>query len=189
MHPLHHCNKCRLAQSRTNIVVGSGAIHTNMVIVGEAPGQAEDKHGIPFIGRAGKELESALQSINIQRENIFITNIVKCRPPNNRDPKIDEINACIPYLWEQIQYIKPYLIVPLGSFATKYILNKHIPMHTAVEHLYQVVISNHSPFIQPIYHPAAILYNPQKRPVFYHKFQEIYSILYGKQIVSNTKKK
>ena len=117
---IKNCKKCKLHISRTNVVVGDGNIDTNIIFIGEAPGRNEDLKGIPFVGRAGKLLNSLLQISNLDRNKVFITSVIKCRPPNNRKPKTDELNACI-NLWmrKQIELINPDLIVILGGVALK----------------------------------------------------------------------
>ena len=112
---IRKCQQCRLAQGRTNAVPGSGNPHAQIVFVGEGPGKAEDAQGEPFVGAAGKFLNTMLESIKMTREDVFITNVVKCRPPDNRDPQEDEIKTCTSlYLWAQLELIKPLLVATLG---------------------------------------------------------------------------
>ena len=116
------CNKCKLCKTRTNIVLGSGNANAKIMLIGEGPGADEDREGLPFVGKAGKLMNFALEGIGIDRNNLYITNIVKCRPPQNRDPEADEIEACIEYVKNQIQVIKPKIIVLLGKIALQNIL-------------------------------------------------------------------
>jgi len=114
---IRRCNKCRLAQSRTEAVPGSGPARADIMFVGEAPGFHEDQQGLPFVGAAGQFLETLLASIGLSRNQVYIANVIKCRPPSNRDPQSDELEACRPYLDKQIELIKPRMIVTLGRFS------------------------------------------------------------------------
>src|SRR5439155_6129925 len=113
------CTRCRLAQGRTQVVFGSGNPRADLMFVGEAPGFHEDKQGVPFVGQAGKLLEGLLAGVELRREDVYIANVLKCRPPGNRDPQQDEIQACEPHLFRQIELIEPKVIATLGNFATK----------------------------------------------------------------------
>ncbi|HTZ05240.1 MAG TPA: uracil-DNA glycosylase, partial [Gaiellaceae bacterium] len=113
------CTRCRLSQGRTQVVFGSGSPHADLMFVGEAPGFHEDKQGLPFVGQAGKLLEKLLAGIGLQRGDVYIANVLKCRPPGNRDPQPDEIEACERHLFRQIELIEPTVIATLGNFATK----------------------------------------------------------------------
>ena len=123
---IKNCRKCDLWRSRLNPVPGEGSLNADIVFIGEAPGYNEDKQGRPFVGRAGKILDELLESIGIDRSKVYIANILKCRPPNNRDPDIDEINSCIEYLDRQIEIIQPSIISPLGRFACEYIFKNMV---------------------------------------------------------------
>lgn len=118
------CKKCRLCTNRTNIVLGEGNINAKIMFIGEGPGADEDKQGVPFVGKAGQLMNKAFQALGINREEIYIANIVKCRPPSNRVPEEDEAQACLNYLRNQVVLIKPEIIVLLGSTALKTILGK-----------------------------------------------------------------
>jgi DNA polymerase len=113
------CTRCRLAQGRTQVVFGAGNPHADLMFVGEAPGFHEDKQGVPFVGQAGKLLEGLLAGVELRREDVYIANVLKCRPPGNRDPQQDEIESCEPHLFRQIELIEPKVIATLGNFATK----------------------------------------------------------------------
>jgi len=120
---IKNCKRCNLWKTRNNIVIGEGSLNADIMFIGEAPGYYEDKQGRPFVGKAGKILDELLNSVELKREEIYITNILKCRPPGNRDPLPEEIKACTPYLDRQIEIIKPKKICTLGNFATNYIFS------------------------------------------------------------------
>ena len=118
---IKYCKKCELCKSRNNPVIGEGNLNTEIMFIGEAPGYNEDKQGIPFVGKAGKILDELLHSIGLQREDVYIANILKCRPPENRNPLKTEIDACTEYLNRQIELIQPKIIIPMGNFACSFI--------------------------------------------------------------------
>ena len=120
------CQQCRLASGRTQVVFGTGNPHARIMFVGEAPGFYEDKQGEPFVGAAGKLLNELLGSIGLSRSDIYIANVIKCRPPNNRDPQPDEVTTCKPFLLSQIHIIRPHLVCTLGNFATQTLLNTKV---------------------------------------------------------------
>jgi len=151
------CMKCALGATRTNFVFGVGSAEADLMFIGEAPGRDEDLKGIPFVGRAGQLLTLMLQSIDLKREEVFIANVLKCRPPNNRDPQPDEIEKCEPYLLKQIEMISPKLIVTLGRFASASLLRTKSALGTLREEVHSY---NNLPLIVT-YHPAALLRNPQ----------------------------
>jgi DNA polymerase len=157
------CTRCRLHATRTRSVPGVGAADADLVFVGEGPGADEDLRGEPFVGRAGQLLTKIIGAIQLSREEVFITNIVKCRPPGNRDPEPDEIAACEPYLIRQLALLQPKVICALGRHAGAQLTGTAAPM-TALrrgEHYYRGLR------VFPTYHPAACLRNPQwKRPVW-----------------------
>ncbi|MHA1505657.1 MAG: type-4 uracil-DNA glycosylase [Candidatus Asgardarchaeia archaeon] len=158
-----NCKKCPLWKSRKNAVPGEGNLEPIVMLIGEAPGRQEDIQGRPFVGAAGKLLDENLKKIGISREEVYITNVVKCRPPGNRDPTELEIQICSKYLDRQIDLIKPKIIVTLGNHSTKYILEKFGFKHRGIsrEHgkVYKVDTLYQRFYIMPIYHPAAALYN------------------------------
>jgi DNA polymerase len=154
---IRDCVKCPLARSRTNFVFGSGSSDADIMFVGEAPGRDEDEQGIPFVGRAGQLLNKMLQAIGLERDEIFIANILKCRPPNNRDPLAEEVLQCEPHLIKQIELISPKVIVALGRIAGKVLLKRD---NDTLKNLRQTVHRyNNLPLIVT-YHPAALLRNP-----------------------------
>jgi len=171
------CKKCELWKSRTNVVFGDGPKDAKTMFIGEAPGFYEDKQGKPFVGKAGKLLTELLNKIGIQRNEVYITNIVKCRPPNNRDPLPEEVKACYPYLDFQINHIKPKVIVPLGRHAAKLILEKYGLEFEGIskEHgkVHEVSTLFGKIYIIPMYHPAAAIYNQYLRPTLEKDFEAI----------------
>jgi len=175
------CEKCDLSDNRTQIVVGDGSPGADILFVGEAPGRQEDKKGRPFVGRAGKLLDELLEEIGLEREEVYITNIVLCRPPKNRNPKDPEIKNCTGYLDSHIRIVDPDIIVPLGSFATSYILDKYDLDNGSISNVHGNLfsVSNlEGQFkIIPQYHPAAALYNPDLKEVLVSDFHKILEVL------------
>ena len=158
---IQNCKKCKLHETRINTVFGEGSTSAKIMIIGEAPGKDEDISGKPFVGRAGKLLTEILDSISIQRKDIFITNTVKCRPPENRNPHDDEIKSCSKYLDEQIKLINPKVIVLLGKVAANRILNIDEPMSELRGKKY-FIKENNIPIIV-FYHPAYLLRSPLQK--------------------------
>jgi uracil-DNA glycosylase family 4 len=152
---VHRCRLCPLGYSRTRAVPGVGPVSARIMIVGEAPGQNEDQQGEPFVGAAGKLLDQLLKGIGLSRSDVFITNILKCRPPGNRDPLPIEVQACSPYLDQQQRLIRPEVILLLGRHA----LARLLPGHDSISRLHGRVIVKDGVTYVPIYHPAAALYN------------------------------
>jgi uracil-DNA glycosylase family 4 len=160
---LGDCQRCKLSPTRKNIVFGSGNPHAELMFVGEAPGADEDEQGLPFVGRAGQLLTKIIEAIGLTREEVYICNILKCRPPNNRNPEADEIAACEPFLFRQIQSVKPKVICALGAFAAQTLL------HTteAIGRLRGKLIDYRGSALMATYHPAYLLRNPiDKRKVW-----------------------
>ena len=147
------CTKCRLAQGRTNVVWADGNLDSDLLFIGEAPGFHEDKQGLPFVGAAGQLLDKLLGEIGLDRGSAAIVNVIKCRPPSNRDPLPDEIESCTPYLEAQLQYMKPKVIVTLGNFATKFILEMPVGITRARGRRYR----RRGATVIPTFHPAAAL--------------------------------
>ena len=148
------CTKCRLSETRTQVVFGAGAADADLMFVGEAPGLNEDKQGIPFVGAAGQLLTRMLEGIGLTREEVYIANVLRCRPPGNRDPLEDEIEACTPWLIETISLIQPIVIVTLGNFATKFVLQTQ----QGITRMRGSVYPWHGRTVIPTFHPAAILH-------------------------------
>jgi uracil-DNA glycosylase family 4 len=148
------CTKCRLAEGRTQVVFGVGNPHAELMFIGEAPGFNEDKQGEPFVGAAGQLLTRMLGEIGLSRADVYIANILKCRPPGNRDPLSDEIESCTPWLIEQLSLIQPCIVATLGNFATKFVLNTQ----TGITRLRGQTFPWHGRKVIPTFHPAAILH-------------------------------
>jgi len=157
------CTKCQLHENRTNVVFGKGNQEAELVLVGEAPGRDEDEQGEPFVGAAGKLLTKIINAIELTREDIYITNIVKCRPPENRNPKTDEIETCIPFLIRELQLIKPKIICTLGSVATHALLDTEQGITKIRGKFYDFGQAK----LISTFHPAYLLRNESaKRPVW-----------------------
>jgi DNA polymerase len=176
-----NCQKCELWKSRKNPVVGNGSLTSSVMFIGEAPGYHEDMQGIPFVGRAGKLFDDLLNTIELKREDVYVCNILKCRPPQNRNPYDIEINSCTPYLDKQIAAIKPKVIGTLGNFASSYILNKFglkvekiSKIHGTNFHVKNLLFDA---MIIPLYHPAAAVYNPNMKDVLIDDFKTISTYL------------
>lgn len=168
---------CGLKATAINVVPGDGSADADILFIGEAPGKKEDEQGKPFIGAAGKFLSEMLASIGLKREDIYITNVVKYRPPNNRDPLPEEVAACWPWLEEQIRLINPKLIVPLGRHAMeRFLKNKKISeVHGQVFEIELPNLGKRN--FYTLYHPAAALYNGSMRKVLFEDFSRIPKIL------------
>jgi len=155
-----NCHLCNLSKSRTNVVFGEGNPKAKIIFIGEAPGREEDLHGKPFVGRSGEILTKMIENVlNMKREEVYIANIIKCRPPQNRNPEIEEVEACKPYLLKQIQIIKPEIIVVLGAVAFKSLLNNETPITKARGNLYDF----NGIKVIPTFHPSYLLRNPSKK--------------------------
>ena len=153
------CVKCSLSSTRNNVVFGRGNPHSKLFVIGEGPGQQEDEQGLAFVGRAGKMLDSAFQSVGIDtNKDCYISNIVKCRPPNNRKPLANEVKECMPWLNEQIELIKPKVIVLAGSTAVQSYLNIDEPISKLRG---EWIVRNDIKYM-PIFHPSYLLRNPSK---------------------------
>jgi DNA polymerase len=163
------CQLCPLAESRTGVVFGAGRCNAEIMFVGEAPGYHEDVQGIPFVGSAGKLLSDLLESIGINREDVYITNVNKCRPPENRTPNTAEIEACKPYLQKQIDIIKPRILCSLGNNATQTILGKRVGISKVRGRSFQ----ENDYFIFPMFHPAAALHLGSRMEDVREDFQKL----------------
>ena len=152
------CTECPLHETRTQAVFGVGNPHAELLIIGEAPGADEDRQGEPFVGRAGQLLNEMLRAIGLRRESVFIANILKCRPPNNRDPKPEEVAACVGYLYRQIALIQPKLILALGRIAAQQLLHTDTPLGRLRQQVH-LLPQMQTPFIVT-YHPAYLLRSP-----------------------------
>jgi DNA polymerase len=166
------CNQCKLSGGRTNAVPGEGPEMADIIFIGEAPGFHEDKQGRPFVGAAGQFLDELLASIDLKRENVFITNVVKCRPPANRDPEPDEIESCRGYLDRQIELLQPKMVVTLGRFSmARYFRSAKISqIHGQPKKMDGVIY-------YPMYHPAAALHQPSLRRTVQEDMKRIPQLL------------
>lgn len=175
---INKCTKCDLSRTRTNFVFGTGNPGSDIVIVGEAPGNDEDLQGKPFVGRAGQLLTDILKAIDLKREEVFICNILKCRPPGNRNPLPEEIVKCRPYLERQLSLIQPKMILALGTFAAQTLLNTKETLGRLRGNIYDYSNSGRIIKVMVTYHPAALLRNPNwKRPTWedVKLFRKIYN--------------
>ncbi len=172
------CTNCGLCKGRTNAVPGEGNSHAEIMFIGEGPGQNEDRQGKPFVGAAGKFLNELLAGIGMQRVDVFITNVVKCRPPNNRDPEAQEVAACAPYLEAQVRLIQPKLIILLGRHA----MYRFLPAHLKISEVHGKIfrykgIATPKQLYLPLYHPAVALYNGSYRGILQKDFAIIPALL------------
>ena len=167
------CTKCALARGRTQVVFGSGSPTADLMFVGEAPGFHEDKQGVPFVGQAGKLLDRLLGGVGLWRDDVYIANVLKCRPPGNRDPQPDEIEACEPHLFRQIELIEPTVIATLGNFATKLLSGRPDGITRVHGREQRLTIAGRGVLLYPLYHPAAALYTPAMLKVLEADFARI----------------
>lgn len=171
------CTRCALANGRTQVVYGSGSPNADLVFVGEAPGFHEDQQGIPFVGQAGKLLDTLLGGIGLTRADVFVVNVLKCRPPGNRDPLPEEIAACEPHLFRQIELMEPRLVATLGNFATKLLSGKPAGITKVHGYEQEVTLGARTVLLYPLYHPAAALYTPSMLKVLEEDFARIPGLL------------
>ncbi|MBF0490832.1 MAG: uracil-DNA glycosylase [Candidatus Omnitrophica bacterium] len=170
-----------LKKTANQLVFGDGNLDTRIFLIGEAPGRQEDEQGLPFVGSAGRKLEGLLSVIGLKREQVYITSILKYRPPNNRPPKLDEIKAHTPFLIEQIKIIKPFILVTLGNFSTKFVLaGGNTEKMSSIGEMAQLHGTKHTISfgkvfceVMPCYHPAAMLYRPSLKQVMEDDFKKI----------------
>ena len=177
------CTRCRLHQGRTQVVFGSGNPEAELMFVGEAPGFHEDQQGFPFVGQAGKLLEKLLDGIGLKRTDVYIANVLKCRPPGNRDPQPDEIESCEPHLFRQIELIRPQLVATLGNFATKLLTGKPTGITRVHGQEQWTTLGGNRVQLYPLYHPAAALYTPAMLKVLEEDFARIPELLGGEEVV------
>jgi uracil-DNA glycosylase family 4 len=175
------CVKCRLSVGRTHAVPGEGPVPARVLLVGEAPGEREDELGRPFVGRAGVILTELLSSISLSRDGVYITSIIKCRPPKNRDPKDDETAACSPYLDRQIALLRPSVIVSMGRLSTREMCRRFGIREGRISDMHGQVFTGQTPYgliyIIPVYHPAVITHNPNLRPALSDDFLRLRELL------------
>ena len=171
------CTRCRLAEGRTQVVFGVGNPDAELMFVGEAPGFHEDKQGYPFVGQAGKLLDKLLAGIGLTRADVYVANVLKCRPPGNRDPQPDEIEQCEGYLFRQIEAIEPKLVATLGNFATKLLSGKPLGITRVHGQEQEVTLGGRRVALYPLYHPAAALYTPRMLEVLEEDFRRIPALI------------
>jgi uracil-DNA glycosylase len=175
------CTRCRLAEGRTQVVFGAGNPRADLMFVGEAPGFHEDKNGIPFVGQAGKLLDGLLAGVGLERDDVYVANVLKCRPPGNRDPQADEIESCEPHLFRQIELIEPKVIATLGNFATKLLSGRPLGITRVHGQEQELTIAGRSVVLYPLYHPAAALYTRAMLKVLEADFARLPAILGGEK--------
>lgn len=163
------CEKCELSKTRTNVVFGVGNEHAKLMFIGEGPGENEDLQGEPFVGRAGKLLDKFIASIGLSREDVYIANMVKCRPPKNRDPLPEEQEACIGYLREQVRHIRPHMIVCLGRISAQRLISPDFK----VTRQHGEWVNKNGTLMMGTFHPAALLRNPNNKPAAFEDFLKI----------------
>jgi DNA polymerase len=178
---IKNCKKCDLFKTKNKNVIGDGSINSKIMLIGEAPGYHEDLQGIPFVGKAGKILDELLKSIGLSRSDIYIANILKCRPPNNRNPTKKEIESCKDFLNQQIEIIKPKVIASLGNYASSFIFNKFGIKYDKISTLHGKKLSIRTltgeVYIIPLYHPAVATYNPNYKEILLRDFKTIKQIM------------
>lgn len=171
---VRECTQCPLHTGRTHAVPGAGRMDADIMFIGEAPGYHEDQQGLPFVGASGKYLEQLLGLIGLTREEVFITNVVKCRPPNNRDPLPNEVDTCVPtYLKRQVEIIRPKLIATLGRFS----MGLFWPKSARISRIHGEPLRANGRIYYPLYHPAAVLRNPNLRPAMEQDFKRMLALI------------
>jgi uracil-DNA glycosylase len=174
---VQRCEKCPLYETRTKVVFGAGNADADLMFVGEAPGAEEDRQGLPFVGRAGRLLNQLLEEIGLSREEVFIANVLKNRPPGNRDPQPPEIQACEPWLWQQVGLIEPRVVCTLGNFSTKLLSGSQTGI-TKVRGTPQVhELGGRMVYLLPLFHPAAALRTPAVKETLRADFATIPDLL------------
>ncbi len=174
---MRECRKCALCETRTHVVVGAGNPRADVMFVGEAPGKNEDEQGAPFVGSAGKNLDALLELAGLAREDIYIANVLKCRPPANRNPRVPEVEACAPWLAAQVRAVRPVFIVTLGNFATRLVLGVKEGIGALHGKVHQV-----GPLaVVPMFHPAAVIYDRSKTEFVREDFRRLGALLAGEE--------
>jgi len=177
IYEIRNCKKCRLHENRINTVPGEGPLTAKVVLIGEAPGRKEDEVGSPFVGPAGRLLNTLLENSGLKREEVFITNIVKCRPPGNRKPRRDEISQCLGYLGRQLRLIKPRVLILLGNTAAETIYGlSGVEWHGMMrDHgkIFEIKVYGVKTISIPTFHPAAALHNPRLRTILLEDFTKV----------------
>ena len=175
------CTRCRLHEGRTQVVFGNGNPNADLMFVGEAPGFHEDKQGLPFVGQAGKLLDKLLAGIGLERADVFVCNVLKCRPPGNRDPVPDEKEACEPYLFRQVELIRPKVVATLGNHATKQLSGRETGITRCHGQEQRLKVGSLDVLLFPLYHPAAALYTPAMLTVLEQDFARLPELL-GREV-------
>ena len=170
---LGECTRCRLHTGRTNLVFGVGSVNARLMFVGEGPGADEDAQGVPFVGRAGQLLTDIIKAMGLQRDDVYIANVVKCRPPGNRNPEPDEIEPCEPFLMRQMDVIKPAVVVALGKFAAQTLLKTTEPISRLRGEFRQV--GNYR--VMPTFHPSYLLRNPSAKREVWQDMKRVMGVL------------
>jgi DNA polymerase len=176
-HEARECTRCPLADTRTTVVFGNGDADADLMFVGEAPGANEDREGLPFVGQAGKLLDKLLGEIGMDRGQVFVLNVLKCRPPGNRDPQPGEIEACSDYLFQQVELIEPLVVCTLGNFATKLLRGDSTGITRLHGQAEVRTIGPRAVRLFPLFHPAAALYTPRTLETLRADFQRIPALL------------
>jgi DNA polymerase len=174
------CTKCGLHAGRNTVVFGIGNPNADLMFIGEAPGADEDRQGEPFVGRAGKLLTDIIKAMKFTREDVYIANVLKCRPPGNRNPEPDEVETCSPYLLRQIELIQPKVIVALGSFAAKMLLDTKTGITALRGQFHEYALaqqSDNTPIVMPTFHPAYLLRNPNAKRDVWEDMQQVMELL------------
>ncbi|UCG11490.1 MAG: uracil-DNA glycosylase [Deltaproteobacteria bacterium] len=177
---LEDCKRCRLHSNRTHIVFGDGSPSARLVLVGEGPGHEEDLQGRPFVGAAGKLLDRIIAAVGLRRDEVYICNVLKCRPPGNRNPQPDEIDRCGPFLRSQLRAIRPQAILALGSFAAQFLLSSQQPISRLRNRVHQF----DGIAVVPTYHPAYLLRNPLQKRRVWEDLQLLLSLVRGKEVAT-----
>ena len=170
---IKECNRCRLSSERIHVVCGEGNVNARLFFIAQAPGEMEDKAGKMFIGPTGKVLDELFYEVSLKREDVYMTNLIKCRLPKNRKPKSDEIEICGEYLEQEIESVKPEFLIPLGYHATKYILSRYCNENSSSSDFVGKLIDCNGQKIYPLRHPSAVLYNPSLKDIMLEDFKKI----------------
>jgi len=171
------CTRCALAAGRTQVVFGSGNADADLMLVGEAPGFHEDQQGLPFVGQAGQLLDRLLAGIGLERDDVYVCNTLKCRPAGNRDPLEEEIAACEPHLFRQIELVQPRVVATLGNFATRLLSGRSLGITRVHGSEQEVTLGSSRVLLYPLYHPAAALYTPSMLQVLEQDFGRLPELL------------
>lgn len=170
---LDGCTRCKLCEKRNTIVFGEGNPNAQIMFIGEGPGADEDEQGLPFVGKAGQLLTKIIEAMGLSRNEVYIANVVKCRPPGNRNPEPEEITSCMPFLQKQIELIQPQVILCLGKFAAQTILETHMPISKIRGQFYE----KNGMQIMPVFHPAYLLRNPNMKRVMWEDCKKVMELI------------